>query len=324
MVTVKINENEGGQRLDRFLKKYLKTAPLSYIYRMIRKDVKLNGKRASKETILNVGDELTLYIKSEKLDEFTATPEKKKAKKDFGVIYEDENILIADKPRGLLTHGDSTEKKNTLANQVLNYLYEKGDYNPATEKTFAPAPANRLDRNTSGLVVFGKSFGGLKELNRLIRNRNGIDKYYLTIVYGQLSKELFLKDKMIKDSQKNKVKVVDMKSSTGSLMETVVRPLETGGEYTLVEIKLITGRTHQIRAHLKKAGYPVIGDKKYGNSRINGIMLNKYGLNSQFLHAYKLLFNENDGELAYLNNKSFEAPLPPKFKTIGESLNVIK
>lgn len=324
MITVEIKENQGGQRLDRFLKKYLKTAPLSLIYRMIRKDIKLNGKRAKNDTVIKTGDELTLYISEEKLEEFLAKPERKKAKKEFDIIYEDEHILIVDKPYGLLTHGDSKEKKNTLANQVINYLYEKGDYEPAIDKTFTPAPANRLDRNTSGLVIFGKSYTGIKEMNRYLRKRGFVDKYYLTIVIGKMDETLKLQDKMIKNESKNKVKVLPVNSQKGSIMETIVRPIKSNGEYTFTEIELVTGRTHQIRAHLAKAGFPIIGDKKYGNAQNNGIMLSTYGLSSQFLHAYKLVFGECDGKLAYLSGKSFECPLPKRLKTIGESINVIK
>lgn len=323
MITIEINENQAGQRLDRFLKKYLKTAPLSLIYRMIRKDVKLNGKRAKNDTVIEVGDEVTLYITDDKLEEFTAIPKHKKAKKEFDVIYEDENILIVDKPYGLLTHGDRNEKKNTLANQVINYLYSKGEYDPSSEKTFTPAPANRLDRNTSGLVIFGKSYTGIKEINRYLRKRGFIDKYYLAIVKGKLDKTLELKDKMIKDEAKNKVKVLPADNDEGSVMETIVRPVKSSSEYTLVEIELITGRTHQIRAHLAKTGFPIIGDKKYGNAQNNGIILSTCGLSSQFLHAYKLVFGECDGKLDYLSGKSFESPLPERLKTIGEGINVI-
>ena len=323
MKIININENEGGQRLDRFLKKYMRSAPLSLIYRMIRKDVKVNGKRASQDTIIDEGDELTLYIPEDKLEGFIKQGIKKKAKKEFEVIYEDDDILVVNKPYGLLTHGDNKEKKNTLTNQVLGYLARNGNIN-VEGRTFSPAPANRLDRNTSGLVLFGKSFAGLKELNRLMRTKNAIQKYYLTIVCGNLQKKLVLKDKMVKDEERNKIQVLPKESREGRVMETIAIPLAASGEYTLTEILLITGRTHQIRAHLAKVGYPIIGDKKYGNPQKNVIMLNKYGLKSQFLHAYKLFFNEAEGKLAYLKGQYFQCPLPKRLQEIGEDLNVIK
>ena len=324
MRIIEINENESGQRLDRFLKKYLKAAPLSLIYRMIRKDVKVNGKRVSQDTMINNGDKIALYIADDKLNRFVRQVKKTKAKKEFEVIYEDRDILIVNKPYGLLTHGDQKEKKNTLSNQVQGYLAQETGNGSTDRGTFSPAPANRLDRNTSGLVLFGKSFPGLQELNRLLRQKNAVEKYYLSIVSGSLQKELVLRDKMIKDETNNKVQVLPEDSQEGRIMETIAKPISGNTDYTLVEILLITGRTHQIRAHLAKAGYPIIGDKKYGNSQKNVIMLNKFGLKSQFLHAYKLFFNEAEGKLGYLKGRGFECPLPERLQKIGEGLNVIK
>ena len=190
MVKLIITENQGGQRLDRFLKKYFDRAPLSHIYKMIRKDVKVNGKRSAAEAMLNAGDELTLYISQEDAQALQKPLKQVKARKQFVIAYEDDNILAAEKPFGLLTHGDRTEKKNHLANQVMDYLIEKGEYNPRIDRTFSPAPANRLDRNTTGLVLFGKNAEALKELNRLIRERNCINKYYMTVLCGRLEEPL--------------------------------------------------------------------------------------------------------------------------------------
>ena len=212
MIKLIINENQGGQRLDRFLKKYFDKAPLSHIYKMIRKDVKVNGKRMAAESMLSAGDELTLYISEENASALQKPPRQVKAKKQFVIAYEDENILAAEKPFGLLTHGDRTEKKNHLANQVMDYLIEKGEYNPRIDRTFSPAPANRLDRNTTGLVLFGKNAEALKELNRLIRERNCINKYYLTIVCGRLEKPLELCDRMTKDESLNMTSVIPLET----------------------------------------------------------------------------------------------------------------
>lgn len=320
MINLTINENEDQQRLDRFLKKYLKNAPLSYIYKLIRKDVKLNGKRGTIETMLKTGDLLTLYISQEEVDKFVQTKEIKRAKKQFNVAYEDENILIAEKPFGLLVHGDSKEKKNHLANQVIDYLITNKEYYPSKEKTFVPSPVNRLDRNTTGLVLFGKNNQSLQALNKMIREENYIDKFYLTIVHGKLRKDLILKDRIEKDESKNLVKVLELGAEEGKIIETIGRPLMSTKDYTLIEIQLITGRTHQIRAHLAAAGYPIIGDAKYGDSRQNKKIEREFGLTTQFLHAYKLRINKGVGPLEYLEDFEVIGQLPNNLEVIAKTL----
>ena len=326
MIKITITENQGNQRLDRFLKKYFDNAPLSHIYKMIRKDIKVNGKRLTNESMIQTGDEMTIYISEEEMKKLQKPVKQVRAKKQFSIAYEDENILIAEKPFGLLTHGDHTEKKNHLANQVVDYLIEKGDYSPRVDRTFSPAPVNRLDRNTTGLVVFGKNARALQELNHMIREKNFVNKYYMTIVCGKLPGPLELKDKMTKDGSRNMVSVIDADSAEGKLMETIARPVDYGqmdGKwYTLTEVKIITGRTHQIRAHLAKAGYPVLGDAKYGSASAHRRASDKLGLNTQLLHAYKLEFEkcENDGVLAYLQGKTIEAQLPENFRRIKDKI----
>lgn len=319
MITVEIGKNEQNQRLDKFLRKYLENAPLSYIYKAIRKDIKVNGKRCKEDTMLQLGDQVTLYIKDEDIKGFQRKQRTSRAKRQFKIAYEDENIIAVEKPFGLLTHGDSTEKKNHLANQVIDYLIEKGDYNPRLEKTFTPASVNRLDRNTTGLVLFGKNNAALQDLNRMIREKDKINKYYMTIVSGNLKKELHLKDKMVKDRELNKVTVLPM-DQEGRDMETVVRPLQRSPKYTLVEVEIITGRTHQIRAHLAKAGHPVIGDVKYGDRRVNRMVGDRFNLYTQLLHAYKLTFSGCTGQLAYLNGMTITAELPEDFMRIKNQI----
>ncbi len=326
MIKLIITDNQANQRLDRFLKKYFDNAPLSHIYKMIRKDIKVNGKRSAKESMLKAGDEITVYISEEEADKLQKPLKKVRAKKQFVIAYEDENILVAEKPFGLLTHGDHSEKKNHLANQVIDYLIEQGEYNPRADRTFSPAPANRLDRNTTGLVVFGKNSKALQELNYMIREKNYINKYYMTIVCGKIPGPLELKDRMTKDSRRNFVNVVSENSEEGKLMETVCRPMEygqiSGKWYTLTEVKIITGRTHQIRAHLAKAGYPVLGDVKYGSDRANRWASEQLGLTTQILHAYKLEFEKckQDGQLRYLQGKIIQAQLPENFRSIKEKI----
>ncbi|HVI39869.1 MAG TPA: RluA family pseudouridine synthase [Anaerovoracaceae bacterium] len=320
MIKITITGNEENQRLDRFLKKYFKNAPLSYIYKLIRKDVKVNGKRAAIETLLALGDELAIYIPEEEAITYQEKKIISHSKKQFKIAFEDKNIIIVEKPFGLLVHGDKTEKKNTLANQVAGYLAEKGEYVPGMEKTFVPSPVNRLDRNTTGLVIFGKNNRTLQSLNQMIRDRGYIRKYYLTIVHGELKKSLQLKDKMEKDEKTNTVRVIDLESADGKVMETIAKPLKTANGFTLVEVELVTGRTHQIRAHLAKAGFPVIGDVKYEIKGQNKKIEQNFKLTTQLLHAYKLCFDDGVAPLEYLKGMEVKANLPVNFEAIKDSL----
>ncbi|HWQ77196.1 MAG TPA: RluA family pseudouridine synthase [Anaerovoracaceae bacterium] len=320
MIRITITENEENQRLDRFLKKYFRNASLSHIYKLIRKDVKVNGKRAAIETMLSLGDELTVYIPEEEAERYRERKAPGRSKKQFRIAYEDENVIIVEKPFGLLVHGDKTEKKNTLANQVAGYLAEMGEYDPGRERTFAPSPVNRLDRNTTGLVIFGKNNKALQSLNRMIRERGYVRKYYLTVVHGEMKKSLKLKDKMEKDERTNTVRVLDPGTEGGKIMETVARPLATAKGYTLVEVELVTGRTHQIRAHLAKAGFPVIGDVKYANKGQNKKIELDFNLTTQLLHAYKLCFDGGAAPLEYMKGMEVKAELPANFEVITASI----
>ena len=317
MIEIRIERNDSGQRLDRFLRKYLKKASLGQIYRMIRKNLKINGKRGEEGRILEEGDILNIYISDGEFERFREKRKSVKVKKSFKVLYEDENMLVVSKPFGLLTHGDRNEKKNHLTNQVINYLIEKGDYVPTREKTFAPSPVNRLDRNTTGIVIFGKNADSLKLLNKKIKNRSEISKFYLAVVSGIMEKELKLRGNLVKDGKTNTVKIThtnDEESDTlykdvenrGKNIETVARPLCSSEDMTLVEVELVTGRTHQIRAHLAAHGFPIIGDAKYGDLNINAKIKRKYDLTTQLLHAYKIV----------LNGKEIEDQLPQRFEAI--------
>lgn len=338
METIVIAENDGGQRLDRFLKKYLKNASLSNIYRMIRKDVKLNGKRGHVNTILNAGDALTIYVGRSELDRFHAVQPALTAKKQFKIIFEDDNILVVDKPFGLLVHGDGQEKQRTLVNQVRGYLESTGEHDQKKEKVFRLAPANRLDRNTTGIVVFGKNAAATRALAKGFREKGKLQKYYLSIVKGEIKQKLLLKGIITKDESKNIVRISDAGSnyirnandkaalSRGGFskkqkkIETVVVPRKCKKGFTFVEIQIMTGRTHQIRAHLAHAGYPLIGDAKYGDRDFNLQMKECYGLTTQLLHANRLAFVNMSPPLGYLDGMEIKANPSRSFQNIKKDI----
>jgi 23S rRNA pseudouridine955/2504/2580 synthase len=320
MRMIVISENEGDQRLDRFLKKYLRSAPLSLIYRLIRKDVKVNGRRVDIACRLIPGDEVTIHMDETQIDGFLAAEKNATARKQFGIAYEDAQILVAEKPFGLLTHGDHREKKNTLANQVIAYLIERGDYHPGAGRAFTPSPVGRLDRNTSGLVLFGKSAKSLRDLNTMFRHPDDVAKYYLTIVKGKMESPLELRSRMVKDEEKNRVRLLPEDGDEGRLMITQVRPLTAGDGYTLAEVRLMTGRTHQIRVHLAEAGFPLIGDAKYGDPLVNREMEKRFGLTAQFLHARRMVIKQGTESLHYLTGMTFESKLPTRLQTISDML----
>lgn len=324
MREIVITSNDAGRRLDRFLRKYLPGAPLGEIYKMIRKDVKVGGKRVSESYILNEGDVMAIYLSDDAFARARGGAHDRpgktagvKAKRNFSIVYEDDDILVANKPYGLLTHGDSHEKKNHLANQVKDYLIETGAYDPRTERVFSPAPANRLDRNTTGLVLFGKNSEAMRELTRMIRD-NEVKKYYLTIACGEISEDLHLSGALVKDEAANKARIISEDNVAAKQIETIVRPVEVLGfreglSVTLCEVELVTGRTHQIRAHLASIGHPLLGDAKYadrGSGAANRYARERFGLTTQLLHACRL---EMPGH-------TFECPLPDRFSKILDEL----
>lgn len=308
---IEIGPNEAGQRVDKFVRKWLKDVPLSAIFKAFRKgDIKVNGKKTKEKYSLVEGDIVeTYYISSE--------PEKKKFVRidnNFKVTYEDENMLLLEKWPGVLVHSNSEGGEPTLTDYVLSYLYDKGDYEPEKEVTFTPAPCNRLDRNTSGIVVFGKNFEALKLLNEMIRERK-IKKYYTALVKGKLKDGIY-EGYIYKNEDANISKVFDSEMPNTKKIAMEVKTIQTCGSFSLIEIDLITGRSHQLRAHLNHLNHPIVGDNKYGDKKLNSFFNNKYGLDYQFLYAYKLIFKNCPEKLAYMENKTIAESLPPILKKV--------
>ena len=301
-----IGKNDAGQRLDRWLAKTLPLLPAPLAQKYIRiKRVKLNGGRAQRDTRLQVGDVLQLYINDEFFDQ--PTPENaflKLFKPKLDILYEDEHILLVNKAPGMVVHADETEKVNTLINHIQAYLYQKKEWSPYWENSFAPALCNRIDRNTGGIVIAAKTAEALRVMNQKIRDRE-LEKRYLCVVLGRPSPaEGTLEGFILKDEAKKQVSIRSKPVPGGRKAITKYRTLDTRGNLSLVECDLITGRTHQIRAMMAHAGHPLLGDGKYGSERVN----RQYGKKHQCLWSWKLTFcfTTDAGELAYLNGKSWQ------------------
>ena len=311
-----INENEAGQRFDKYLGKLLREAPKSFFYKMLRKkNITLNGGRATGNEKLSTGDHVKLFLSDETFGKFAGIQETAaRAHQKLDIVYEDANILLINKPVGMLSQ-PADDKEPSLVEYLTGYLLESGAVTEASLHTFRPSVCNRLDRNTSGLVAAGKSLTGLQELSSLFHDRS-LHKFYHCLVNGVIKNEKYIKGYLHKDEKCNKVTVQETETSGALPIETRYRPLGDNGTVTLLEVELITGRTHQIRAHLAGTGHPLIGDYKYGRRTLNDEYRRKYGLKSQLLHAYRLEIPEIEGRLSYLSGKEFTAPLPYLFQKI--------
>lgn len=302
--TIIVAKNDAGQRLDKFLTKTYRNLPTSLLYKAIRKkDIRLNGKRCEASSRLNEGDEIYLFLPDDALEIAPPTYEFMHASKQLDIVYEDEHVLLLNKKAGLLVHPDNHEFADTLIFRVQRYLYEKGEYNPADEQSFAPALVNRIDRNTSGIVIAAKTAVALRILNEKLKNRE-IQKYYLCIVHGILpKKEDTLEAYLEKNESQNRVYISDTQKQGARTIRTRYRVLEEKNGFSLLEIHLLTGRTHQIRAHLASIGHPLLGDGKYGTNALN----KGTGFNKQALCSYRLCFDftTDAEELNYLNGKEF-------------------
>ena len=349
MILLKIKHIEAGGRLDKYLMKFLKEAPASFIYKMLRKkNIVLNGKKAAGSEFLKEDDEVKLYLSDETVvkfggkvissktadREYVATAEDelesgadnslyvslKNLKWEYDepqVIYEDRDIIILNKPVNVLSQiaklGDVS-----MNEWLISYLIKSGRLSANDLLTVKPAVVNRLDRNTSGIILAGKTLTGLRFLSDIIKTRK-IEKYYLTIVKGEMKENITAEAYLLKNDSHNTVRIYKDKVQGADYIKTSYEVLKVSPGHSLLRVKLITGKSHQIRAHLSFLGYPVIGDGKYGLKSEN-TTYRRMGLNSQFLHSYEIKFPEVEGDFSYLSGKSFKADLPERLKKVASKL----
>ena len=300
-----INESENGLTLEKYVFKVLPSAPMSFVYKLFRKkDVKVNGHHQEKKYRLSENEIVAIYISDVQFDEFqkekSLNPNLKI--KDW-IIYEDNNVLFVNNPRGLLVQKASLNDES-LDQLVIEYLMATNQYDPNKELGFVPGPAHRLDRNTSGIVAFGKNHDSLTMLFDLFKNHDLINKHYLALVVGTIEKDKDIITAPLKKDEKNNKVVV---AKDGKTAQTVYKVIKRYNGYTLLDVTLLTGRTHQIRVHMAYINHPVVGDSKYGNFEMNKEFKEKYHFSNQFLHAYKIGFGELDYPLNNLSKKEFTA-----------------
>lgn len=356
-----VGAGDAGQRFDKFLHKYMKEAPSGFLYKMLRKkNITLNGKKADGRERLEEGDQIVLFFAEDTFRKFrgmdgfgaandgkgtageaygrssdetgktagaaaryeTLPHEAERAYRQFGplpVLYENEHVLLVSKPEGMLSQ--KAKKRDLSLNEWLTgYLLANGSITAETLMIQRPSVCNRLDRNTSGIVLCGKSLYGSQQLSKMLKERS-LRKYYLLYVEGRMLEARRIEGFLRKDEISNKVEIVNGETPGAVRIATAYRPIDTGADRTLVEVELMTGKTHQIRAHLASIGFPLIGDYKYGSRAQNDRRKRQYGISHQLLHAYRVVFPELSGRLSGLSGREIKAPLPELFRRLGEDFS---
>ena len=309
-----VHKNDENQRLDKYLKKYLKEAPGSFIYKMLRKkNIVLNGKKADGTEKLTAGDEIKLFFAEETLQKFTGEAFGTAVtfpQKELDILFEDEDILIVNKPAGELSQ--KAEAKDVSMNEyALGYLQKCGVITEESLKVFKPSVCNRLDRNTSGILIVAKTYQGAREFGEALQKRS-VRKFYRCIVKGELKRSEKIDGYLLKDEKTNKVQIFKEKREGASEIHTAYEPIKCENGLTMLEVHLITGRAHQIRAHLSSIGHSILGDPKYGDSKLS----EKYKVKHQLLHACRLELDGFTGDFAKYNGKVITAKVPKAFDKI--------
>lgn len=321
---ITITPNEAGQRFDKLLSKYLNQAGKGFLYKMLRKkNITLNDKKADGSERLAIGDVVKLYLSDETIEKFSRkdSPDPRIDPR-VDILYEDSHLLILNKPAGMLSQ-KAKEDDVSMVEHVIAYLRQTGQLTGEQMRSFRPSVCNRLDRNTSGIIVAGKSLVGLQTMSAMFKERT-MDKYYLCLVRGRMERGKRITGFLSKDEEKNQVFITERPEEGSLPIETEYTPLCAGRDMTLLKVKLITGRSHQIRAHLASIGHPIGGDAKYGDPALNRRLRDEYGVRSQLLHSFQLVMPKMDPPLEKVSGRSFEAPAPEIFLAVmkGEGLSL--
>lgn len=314
MKTYSVNKQDEGQTLEKYVKKVLSNAPLGFIYKLFRKkDIRINNHWEDKKAIVHDGDIVSIYITDAQFEEFNQIKVVEPSLElEPMIVYEDENVLIVNKPRGLLVQKDKPNSK-ALDDMVIAYLLAKKEYLPS--ETFTPGPAHRIDRNTAGLVIFGKNIATLQYLMELIKDKEEIGKHYIALVKGTVETDGVVDAPLKKNEETSLVKVTSKKDG-GKPAKTIYHVIKTIKDYSLLDITLVTGRTHQIRVHMAYINHPVIGDNKYGDFALNKYFEKEFGFKNQFLVASRLDFGSLRYPLSSLSKQKIEIPLPKELDEI--------